>query len=162
MDDNQTARRRKPIRWWHWLIGVAFLVGLLWVLAVMDGLYDDDQISAQPPPTRAAKSTPKDPTDKQCLRDASCAAKRSAWKTDGFPKCFRHIEDQALYDYDWTAGVNSRFNAVELVSSYDHVKYIGSQARFRNAFNAWQRVKYVCAYDPINKAVISVEIQPYQ
>ena len=137
------------------LTTIVFAITLISILSCANG--DTSTYSAQP----TSKPTPKVSTDSQCLRDASCAAKRSDWKIDGFPKCFRHIENQARYDYDWTAGVNSRFSVVELSSSFDYVKYIGTQARFQNQFGAWQRVKYVCSYDPINERVLQVDVVPH-
>ena len=56
MDDNQPQRRRKPIRWWHWVIGAAFAIGLIGVLALIDSLSNDER-SAQSSQTRVTKST---------------------------------------------------------------------------------------------------------
>ena len=163
-----TSTHQYKIHRWGTIISYVALFAAIIPIAIL---------TSEPPRTRPNNQTYASPTstpvpkltkqqkqlaeDKRCLRDASCAAKRSDWKIDGFPKCFRQIEDQALFDYDWTAGVNSRFDEVVIQINGKAVRYLGDQVRFQNEYGAWRRMAYDCLYDPINERVIDVSVVPY-
>jgi hypothetical protein len=100
----------------------------------------------------AASAAAVQEAGKKCALDLQCTAEKYSAKANG--QCERMIEDHAREIAKWDYKVEKEHWYVPFTSkiswsgpSHSQVIYYGDQAKFQNAFGAWQRQSYWCVFD---------------
>lgn len=95
-----------------------------------------------------------------CLKDLDCVADKTDWWSGADVRCASHIEARASYSARWTEGfLEWKFDRVALQPpEYKTLRFTGNKVEFQNGFGAWRRMDYVCFYDPVDEAVIGVDV----
>lgn len=156
---------------WTFIIGGSFLISLL--LALMFSTFPDYRkaknearlieknaaIAAKAEKKAEAKKRREEKYEK-CKKDLQCWGDKHS--VSAILACQKLIERQSKYAFKWTDGVLgpklTRFkwdNKNQLT-----LLYFGDKLQFQNVFGAWQNIIYQCGYDPINKKVTSVKVEP--
>jgi hypothetical protein len=113
-----------------------------------------NQSSPSLPPTIAAP--PSAPTAADC--DANCV-RRSA--DSAAQACVPLIEAKAPLDYDWLSRpFGGMFTQAEAPGKDGVIRYRGDGIRVLTAQNQWLRHAYECAYDPVARKIVDVELRP--
>lgn len=82
-----------------------------------------------------------------CAADLQCWGERNVVRAT--PVCTEAIIDLAKWDHEWTDGIgNPKFSRWTRGKAPGTLAYSGDQLRLQNGFSAWQRVRYVCEFDP--------------
>jgi hypothetical protein len=140
------------------LSGAALLVGITGAsLAQGDKPIRSAQInqsSPSLPPTVA--EPPRETNAAQC--DATCV-RRSA--DTAAQACVPLIEAKAPIDYDWLSRpFGGMFTQAEQPGKDGIIRYRGDGIRVLTAQNQWIRHAYECAYDPVARKIVDVQLRP--
>lgn len=113
-----------------------------------------NQSSPSLPPTIA--EPPSAPTAADC--DANCV-RRSA--DSAAQACVPLIEAKAPLDYDWLSRpFGGMFTQAEQPGKDGIIRYRGDGIRVLTAQNQWLRHAYECAYDPVARKMVDVQLRP--
>jgi hypothetical protein len=113
-----------------------------------------NQSSPGLPPTVA--EPPSAPTAADC--DANCV-RRSA--DTAAQACVPLIEAKAPIDYDWLSRpFGGMFTQAEQPGKDGVIRYRGDGIRVLTAQNQWLRHAYECAYDPVARKIVDVQLRP--
>jgi hypothetical protein len=113
-----------------------------------------NQYSPSLPPTVA--EPPRAPTAADC--DANCV-RRSA--DSAAQACVPLIEARAPIDYDWLSRpFGGMFTQAEKPGKDGVIRYRGDGIRVLTAQNQWLRHSYECAYDPVGRKIVDVQLRP--
>lgn len=135
-------------------LGAAVLVCIGEALAQGDKPIRAAQITPSLPPTVA--EPPSAPTAADC--DATCV-RRSA--DSAAQACVPLIEARAPIDYDWLSRpFGGMFTQAEKPGKDGVIRYRGDGIRVLTAQNQWLRHSYECAYDPVARKIVDVQLRP--
>lgn len=98
--------------------------------------------------TAATSDRPAPVSDAQCRADPNCWIPRHELRLAS--ACRPAVERLAKWDFEWTDGwLESKFSTFRLVPSRPgSILATGDKIKMQNGFGAWQRVSYICVYDP--------------
>lgn len=138
--------------------GAALLVGITGAsLAQGDKPFRAAQINQSSPglPPTVAEPPPA-PSAAAC--DANCV-RRSA--DTAAQACVPLIEAKAPIDYDWLSRpFGGMFTQAEKPGKDGVIRYRGDGIRVLTAQNQWLRHAYECAYDPVARKIVDVQLRP--
>jgi hypothetical protein len=102
---------------------------------------------AEPPSARTAADC-----DANCVRRSADTAAQA---------CVPLIEAKAPIDYDWLSRpFGGMFTQAEKPDKDGIIRYRGDGIRILTAQNQWLRHAYECAYDPVARKIVDVQLRP--
>lgn len=99
--------------------------------------------------------------------DAACRSDFDCWlnehRTSAYVACRRSVERAARFDFEWTDSLmgSPRFDRHGWADRERGViRIAGGEIKMQNGFGAWQRMAYVCDFDPRTGLVADVTVAP--
>lgn len=121
---------------------------------------DDDTVAENTGPTAEEIAAKEAAEAEACRKDLQCWGQEN-WAA-ATNRCEREIESQAQYEVRWT----DEYPDVKLSrrgwldQEAGTLTYYGDRVQFSNGYGAFQNYVYRCDYDPVNKVVLDVQLEP--
>lgn len=75
--------------------------------------------------------------------------------------CETAVERTAKYEYRWENGwTEPKFHTLKWSEAAGTITFGGTKIAMQNGFGAWRKMKYVCIYDPIDRRIVDLAVQP--